>query len=335
MKYRMSVVFLFLFLLFQPCSVLAAPKIGLIVYKKDDPFMESLADEIIECANGKAEIFFKYSESSQSVQNRQIESFLDDQMDVLILNAQDCVSAIYPIRMAMKNHTPIVFINCEPLREDMQLYSSAYFVGTDPKQLGIVCGEIVSDYWTENPEADKNQDGIMQVVILQGSDDQNGILRTQSTIDAVQRSGIVMEILDRKKAYWTRSDGREEMSNMLKKYGSDIEMVICNNDEMAIGAVDALQLAGYFSDGNYMPVVGIDGTQEGLKFVESGFLLGTVTNEVKLQADRIFETAMRLADGTLPGQENEHYIYISGKKVISSEILSCDNDKMTDRTENK
>lgn len=328
MRCRILLFFTMLFLFSNPYRVKADCEIGVLIYKEGDSFTQSLAAELVKYAEGRAEISLDYSEGNQRIQNQQIESLLNDQKDALILNAQDCVSAIYPIRMAMKSHTPIVFINCEPLKEDLKLYPLSFFVGSSPMQLGAVCGSIVSDYWQANPDADRNRDGVMQSVILQGNDDQNGVLRTQSTIEAIQDAGISMEILDRRKASWTRNLGEEEMSYMLTKYGTDIEMVICNNDEMAIGAVDALRLAGYFTNGNYMPVVGIDATEEALKLVENGVLLGTVVNDAQRQAEVILETALKLAEGEPVGKEKitreeilkeaeGQCIYISGDKIVS------------------
>lgn len=339
MKHRILPFLMILFLFSNPCRAKEGLEIGVLIYTTGDPFTQSLAAELVRCADDRAEVLLDYSEGSQRIQNQQIESLLKDQIDVLILNAQDCVSAIYPIRMAMKSQTPIIFINCEPLKEDLQLYHRSFFVGSNPMQLGAECGSIVSDYWQANPAADRNKDGVMQTVILQGSNDQNGVLRTQSTIEAIQNAGISMEILDRRGASWSRSLGEEEMSYMLTQYGSDIEMVICNNDEMAIGAVDALRLEGYFTDGNYMPVVGIDATEEALNLVEKGVLLGTVVNDTQAQAEMIWETARKLAEGELAGEEKAtgeeeilgeaegQCIYIPGDKIVSPLVQTADKSE--------
>jgi len=80
--------------------------------------------------------------------------------------------------------------------------------------------------------------------------------------------------------------GQEKMAAFLSRYGDKIDAVICNNDDMALGAIEALKAAGYFTNGKYIPVVGVDATTPAVQALKDGTLLGTVLNNAKKQANK-------------------------------------------------
>lgn len=85
-------------------------------------------------------------------------------------------------------------------------------------------------------------------------------------------------------AMWDRVKGQEKMAAFLSSYGDKIDAVIANNDDMALGAIEALKAAGYFQNGKYMPVVGVDATAPAVQALKDGTLLGTVLNNAKNKA---------------------------------------------------
>ncbi len=96
---------------------------------------------------------------------------------------------------------------------------------------------------------------------------------------------------------WDRPKAQEKMAAWLTAYAGQIEVVFANNDDMALGAIEALKAAGYFKGGKYMPVVGVDATPPALDALEQGTLLGTVLNDAKNQGKATFDLADSLAAG--------------------------------------
>ncbi|MDF2519343.1 MAG: monosaccharide transporter substrate-binding protein family [Sphingobacterium sp.] len=104
----------------------------------------------------------------------------------------------------------------------------------------------------------------------------------------MSEAGINVEKLGDEIANWNRAQGETRMSQWLKNLGSSIEIVIANNDDMALGAIDAMKKVKVT---NPPVIVGIDGTKVGLEAVKSGDMIGTVLNDAKGQANGIVELA--------------------------------------------
>ncbi len=182
-------------------------------------------------------------------------------------------------------------------------------------------GEIVVDYWKANPAADKNKDGKIQYIMLKGEPGhQDAELRTQYSIKAVTDAGIEVDKLAEDTAMWDRPKANDKMMSFLAKFGDKIEVVFCNNDDMALGAIEALKNAGYFTEKKQIVVVGVDATAPALQAVEDGTLLGTVLNDAKNQGKATFDLAYALAkkeDVAKAGWTitDEKYVWVPYQKV--------------------
>lgn len=297
------------------------PKIGVAIYNFDDTFM-SIVQRSIE-ANGKdkAELSIVDSMNSQSTQNEQIDAFLSRKMRAIIVNPVDRTSSGQIVDKARARNIPVVFCNREPLVEDMAKWEKVYYVGAQAEQSGTYQGEIAAEYWKAHPEADKNKDGRMQYVMLTGQPGhQDALLRTEYSIRALDSAGVAYEKLAEESAHWNRVEGQEKMAAFLSKFGDRIEMVFCNNDDMALGAIAALKVAGYFDGRKYMPVVGVDATVYALEALSEGTLLGTVLNDADAQGKASLDLAIALAKGedvTKTGWEitDGKYVWIPYQKV--------------------
>lgn len=284
----------------------ALPRIGVLIYNGTDTFMSGVYSSILESAEGAAEIEYRDSRNSQALQNEQVKALLAEGIDALIVNAVDRTTAVYLIRMAMERDVPIVFINREPLLEDLKLYDKAYYVGNDPKLSGILCGELLVDYFSGHPEADKNGDQVIQYVMLKGEPGhQDAEYRTSYSIRTLQEAGFKLERLSEATAMWERERAQEAMSGFLSMYGDAIECVISNNDDMALGAIESLKAAGYFTENRMMPVVGVDATEGALAAILEGTLLGTVVNDNVVQGDAALRLAVLLA-GDMPVDQSTY-----------------------------
>jgi methyl-galactoside transport system substrate-binding protein len=274
------------------------PKIGVAIYKFDDTFMSYVRNAITENAADKATLEMVDSQNAQPTQNDQVDQFLSKKMKAIAINSVDRTAAAAIIDKAKAKKVPVVFFNREPMPEDMAKWDKVYYVGAKAAESGTMQGQIVVDYWKANPAADKNKDGKIQYIMLKGEPGhQDAELRTQYSIKCVTDAGIQVDKLAEDTAYWDRPKALEKMKAFFAKFGDKIEVVFCNNDDMALGAIEALRQEGYFNGKKFMPVVGVDATAPALQALEEGTLLGTVLNDAKNQGKATFDLAFALATG--------------------------------------
>ena len=186
----------------------------------------------------------------------------------------------------------------------MAIWNQTYYVGTDAREAGELEGQIVADAWkSQESRIDKNGDGKLQYVMLEGEQvHQDSLIRTEYSVKTILKEGIVTEKLASGTGNWMRSPAYELMQEWIGQYGSQIEVVLSNNDEMAMGAIEALAENG-MSGGNGPIVVGIDGTEDGLEKIIKGEMEGTVMNDARGQAESILGIACACAEGKDPKQE--------------------------------
>lgn len=280
-------------------------KIGVAVYREDDTFIETIVDNIEKLAKEtetkdkvKITVNVVDGKGTQATQNDQVDKFLAQGYDVICVNMVDRTASATIIDKAKNAGIPVIFFNREPVEEDMQRWDKLYYVGSIPAESGTMQGNIVVDAYNADPEkADKNGDGKLQYVMLEGEPGhQDALIRTEYAVKTVTRKGIKLEKLASDTANWQRAQGATRMTQWLEQeFGGKIEVVFSNNDDMALGAIDALEAAGT----EELPIiVGVDGTPPALRAIQDGTLTGTVVNDSKKQAESIFKLAYALANGT-------------------------------------
>ncbi|MCT8977835.1 galactose/glucose ABC transporter substrate-binding protein MglB [Clostridium sp. CX1] len=303
------------------------PSIGCAIYKFDDTFMTGVRNAISEAAKDKANVEIVDSQNSQTTQNDKVDLFITKKVKSLEINPVDRTAAGVIIDKAQKANIPVVFFNREPLPEDMKKWDKVYYVGAKAEQSGTMQGELIAKYWKAHPEADKNKDGVIQYVMLKGEPGhQDAELRTKYSIKAVEDAGLKTQKLAEDTAMWDRVKGQEKMAAFLASNGDKIEAVFANNDDMALGAIEALKAGGYFKGDKYVPVVGVDATAPGLQAIGDGTMLGTVLNDAKNQGIATFKVSEVLAKGQTPSKENIGYDITDGKYIwINYKPITKDN----------
>lgn len=290
--------------------------IGTAIYKFDDTFMTGVRNAITDAAKDKAQVDIVDSQNSQPTQNDKVDLFITKKVNALAINAVDRTAAGAIIDKAKQANVPVVFFNREPLPEDMGKWDKVYYVGAKAEESGTMQGQLLVDYWKAHPEADKNKDGILQYVMLKGEPGhQDAELRTKYSIKAIEDAGIKVQKVAEDTGMWDRVKGQEKMAAFLASQGDKIEAVLANNDDMGLGAIEALKATGYFKDNKYMPVVSVDATAPALKALEEGTLLGTVLNDAKNQGKATFNLSYVLAQGQTPGKDNVGFDIVDGKYV--------------------
>ena len=227
-------------------------QVGVVVYSQDDPFINAMADKLkenlksMETEDIKIIVSVKSGSDDQQDQNETVEEMIDAGCDVLCVNLVDRTAPSRIIKLAKQNDIPVIFFNREPVKEDLLQWDKLYYVGCDAEQSGVLQGEIVAEYIKNHPEVDKNQDGSIQYVLLEGeSGHQDAISRTDYSVKTVIANDIQLEKLSYQFADWNRGQAENRMTRLIGQYEDGIELVISNNDEMALGAVEAYRKAGY------------------------------------------------------------------------------------------
>lgn len=278
-------------------------RIGVALYRGDDPFINNLRSKLEEKAKAyekstgiKVVIDVADPKDNQNTQNSQVDRFLSLGYDAICVNMVDRSAASYVINKAMDADVPVVFFNREPVEEDMKRWEKLYYVGENAKESAVLQGNILVDAYREDPSSlDLDGNGKVSYVLLEGeSSHQDSLIRTEWSVQTLKDGGILLEKLTGGIANWDRSQASALMEQWLEEYKNEIEVVICNNDEMALGAADALERAG---ETRPVKIVGIDGTPQGLEGLRSGKLFGTVQCDSTEYADVIFEIAAAEALG--------------------------------------
>ncbi|MDR0583152.1 MAG: galactose/glucose ABC transporter substrate-binding protein MglB [Treponema sp.] len=297
------------------------PEIGVAIYKFDDTFMSYTRNAIEQNAQGKAVLTTVDSRNAQPVQNGQVEQFIARKMKAIAINPVDRSAAGAIIDKAKAGNVPVVFFNREPFAGDMGKWDKVYYVGAKAEDSGTMQGEIVAEYWKANPAADKNGDGVIQYIMLKGEPGhQDAELRTEFSIKAVEAAGLRVQLLAEDTALWDRPRAVEKMDAFRARFGDQIEVVFCNNDDMALGVIESLRKAGFFSGGRYLPVVGVDATAPALQALSEGSLLGTVLNDARNQGKATFDISYALATGASPADAGwtitgGKYVWVPYQKV--------------------
>jgi methyl-galactoside transport system substrate-binding protein len=274
------------------------PDIVVAIYKLDDTFISNTPNAIEANAQGKATLTTVDSQNAQPTQNDQVDQFISQGMKAIAINPVDPAAAGAIIDKAKAANIPVVFFYREPLVEDMAKWDKLYYVGSKAQEAGAIQGEILAEYWKATPAADKNGDGKLQYIILKGEPgNQDAEFRTEFSVKAVLDAGIQIELLAEDTAMWDRNRAVEKMDAFYTRFGERIEAVLCNNDDMALGVIDSLRNAGFFTGDKYLPVVGVEATAPALQALSEGALLGTVLNDTEKQGQAIYDVAYALATG--------------------------------------
>jgi len=299
------------------------PQLGVAIYKFDDTFMSYVRNAITQNAQGKAVLSMVDSQNAQPTQNDQVDQFITKKMNAIAINPVDRTAAGAIISKARAGNIPVVFFNREPFPDDMRSWDKVYYIGAKAEESGTMQGQIAAEWWIAN----KGKDAVLRYIMLKGEPGhQDAELRTEYSIKAVQAAGIKVQELATDTAMWDRPRAVEKMDAFWARYGSQIDMVFCNNDDMALGVIESLRKVGFFTGGRFMPVLGVDATAPALQALAEGTLLGTVLNDAKNQGKATFDIAFALATGANPA--NAGWTLTDGKYVwVPYQKVTKDNYK--------
>ncbi len=331
-----KIIFVFILTFIFSISLISKPKpnIGVVIYRYDDNFIYYVRKSIDDIAKSKANILIRNSQNSQAMQNDLVDMMLDKNVDALAVNLVNRNSSKYIIEQAKARNIPIVFFNREPLRGELGSYKNAWYIGGKPEDAGTMQGKIIANSLKKKPSYDKNKDGIIQYVMLQGDLEHNDTLyRSHFVTNYLINNGVKIKELDKEVAFWEKARANNITKKWLDEYGDKIEYIISNNDAMALGALMAIRDSGYNlgDPDKFIPIVGVDGLPDFVKEIKYGAAVGTVLQDPKEHATAIVEVLFNVANGIEP-LENTKWVFDDGKsirlpyKIITEENVSLAED---------
>jgi len=290
--------------------------VGVAIYQFNDNFMTLYRNEIeayfktLETETEKYNVQIVDSKNDMAEQSNQIDTFITQGMDVIILNLVQTSSADAIIDKIVAAGIPCVLINREPLGDNGdESYAgildnaTVCYVGADARQSGTFQGQIVADL--EN-HGDINGDGKISYVMIEGDPENvDAQYRTEFSIKALTDAGYEVECLADQVGNWDTAQGQQIAANALTQYGDQIEVIFCNNDGMALGAYAAIEAAGR-TVGKDIYLLGVDALDECVEMVNNGTMTGTVLNDHIGQS----HTAVDVAVKALHGETIDNYYWV-------------------------
>ena len=298
-------------------TVEAGGTIGVCIYKFDDAFMTTYRNKLQEILEGKGyKVTVVDGNNDQAKQNEQINTFITQGVDALIINPVMTSAAATIIDTVKSADIPTVLINREPTADEMAVYEKLIYVGANAADSGTYQGELILDTATKG---DINGDGVVSYIMIQGDPENiDAQLRTEYSVKALVDAGMKVEELNLTRGDWDREKGQTICANDLAQFGDQIEVVFCNNDDMAIGALQAITAAGRkVNEDIYL--VGVDALDAALNEVKAGNMTGTVLNDAKGQASGAVEQMELLLGGTTFAA-GEQSVYVDYVKVTPENV---------------
>ena len=263
--------------------------IGIAVYDRSDTFMESYIGEL-EDKIGQMKILGKKvsyeiydAEGISSRQEKQLQEMYAQDYDVLLVNLVEPASAASVLNDAKDADIPVILFNREIDEKDLKISKNVWYVGPDARAAGVMQGELLKDLWKKQSKTlDWNGNGMLDYVLVEGEESHfdairrtSGFLEAGTELPLNQKGNILAE--------WKRELAYEKFAALDAETVQNVEAVICNNDDMALGVYD------YYKEKNLkLPVIiGINNSEEMHQKIMSGEMYGTIDNKMEDQVAEI------------------------------------------------
>lgn len=250
----------------------------------------------------KIEFTFFDGKANSAIESEIVNNMLLSNYDLLVLGVveedQSKLTEEFVYNAKQKN-IPLIFFNLNPaVSNTLKTYSKAIAINTDSTQAGILQGKMIVEAWnTDKKSIDKNGNNIMEYIMIKGQPRSFAATeRIKNSISTINNAGISTKELESVSANWDPDLAKSNMEQLFLRYGNKIEVIIANNDAMAIGVIQALQKYGYNMGDKTktIPIFGIGGIPEAQELIKKGFMAGTVSQNARDVADAIYSVGMNL-----------------------------------------
>lgn len=265
----------------------AGSRVAVTMTSFDNPFLTILLNGIRDGAKkeGGVELLTEDAQLDPSKQLNQVQNFIANGVDAIIVNAVDGDATAAITKAAIEARVPLVYVNHPPAELDRGLPAGTAFVGSNELDSGTMEAEAVC----------KLMGGKGKAVVLMGPlENHAALVRTRDVEKAFSQPGCKIDILEKQTANWNRTQAQDLVSSWLTA-GVKFDAVVSNNDEMAIGAAQALKGAGVSMKD--VVIAGIDATPDGLAAMKAGDIDVTVYQNATKQGEVALQAAVKMAAG--------------------------------------
>ena len=287
-------------------------EVSVFYYTYSDTYISSVRSAMDKFLNSAGLKFQNYdANGNQTTQTEQVTTALAKGSKLLIVNVVDTGSddaAQNIIDLAKAQSVPVIFFNRSVKESVVSSYDKCVFVGTDYEMAGHMQGEMIGKYLAENfDKLDLNGDGKISYVMFKGQEgNMEAIARTQYGVEDADKvlteagkpalefydASNTKKYLVDQNGQWSSAAATDYMNTILSQYNEAnknmVELVIANNDDMALGAISALQTAGYNkSSDKAIPVFGVDATDAAQSAISKGTMVGTIKQDADGMASAI------------------------------------------------
>ena len=284
-------------------------KIGLAAKNLSDPFTAWQAQTIVDKASElypEFDVTIVDCEGSTDKSISVVENFIAQEVDIILWQASDGTAEIDVVNQAFAAGIPVISLS-NVIKDD-----NSYAIKSDPTTEGEIMGSYVASLLDSGEiEADAN------IFIMRAPDGSpTGNARTQGMMNSLFNVRDDVTLVEEKPANWDRAQAIALMEDWLTAY-DDIDAVLCHNDAMALGAMEAIEAAGRIDE---IKVFGIDGLPEAIYSISQGKMTGSVIQDAITQADEALLMCYQiLVEETTP---SERVVYVDG------EMISLANDNV-------
>ncbi len=278
-------------------------KVGISIYQFSDNFMTLYRTELVrymvdELGFSEENITVQGGKNDQAEQTNQINNIITSGVDVMILNLVQSSSAAQVTDTCNAAGIPVVYINRQPDESESDRWTKdgikATYIGADARQSGTFQGEEIAE--TAN-KGDINGDGKVSYIMIHGDPENiDAQYRTEFSVKALQDAGMEREELLLQRGDWDQAKGQQITQDALTQFGEQVEVVFCNKDSMALGALQAIQAAGRVI-GEDIYLVGVDALTDAVQNIVDGKFTGTVFNDYFGQAQGAADLAVKFLNG--------------------------------------
>lgn len=282
MKTKTRIASLALSLMLTSGAALADLKIGVSMSQFDDTWLTYLRESMDSKAKSLPDgvtLQFEDARSDVVKQLSQVESFISQKVDAIIVNPVDTAATQRITKAAVAAGIPLVYVNRRP--DDLKLPAGVVTVASDDLEAGRMQMQYLADKMA----------GKGNIVILLGDLANNSTTNRTKGVKEVLAKYPDIKIEQEQTGIWSRDKGMTLVNDWLTQ-GREFNAVVSNNDEMAIGAAMALKGAG--KEKGSVLIAGVDGTPDGLNAVKKGEMAVSVFQDAKGQADGSIDTAVKM-----------------------------------------
>ena len=248
------------------------------------------------------------ADGDQSKQTRQIQDLLKEEYDLLVVEPVMMELAPTIAQMGMDANVPVIFIGYEPEKAVLDSWEKLCYVGSRPEQAGAVQAQVLQHL----PQGgDLNGDGTVTYAVIAGpEDDLDAQILTKASTETL--AGACLELCN---TDWSREAAFNRCAKLLADYGKDLEVVLCNSDTLAMGAMDAITEGGRTANKDIY-LAGIGGDLQSRLLIRSGDLSGTVYLPSEELAEKVTQAAAQLLNQeSVEEQQYIDYVLLTKNNV--------------------